>query len=60
VGSAARWRTQTIAVGLERAALDELFANVTPAAQIDNGIGLDTEEQGRTVWICHNQRTPWS
>ncbi|MGH3814719.1 MAG: hypothetical protein ACRDUV_20120, partial [Pseudonocardiaceae bacterium] len=40
--------TPTIAVGQDRAALDELFASVNPAAQIDNGIGLDTEEQGRT------------
>lgn len=52
--------TPTIAVGLDRATLDELFASVTPAAQIDNGIGLDTAEQGRTVWVCREQRRPWS
>lgn len=52
--------TPTIAVGLDRAALDGLFASVTPAAQIDNGIGLATEEQGRTVWVCRKQRMPWS
>jgi Dolichyl-phosphate-mannose-protein mannosyltransferase len=52
--------TPTIAVGLDRVALDELFASVTPAARIDNGVGLDTEEQGRTVWICREQRQPWS
>lgn len=52
--------TPSIAVGLDRAALDELFASVTPAARIDNGIGLDTQEQGRTVWVCREQREPWS
>ena len=52
--------TPTIAVGLDRATLGELFASVTPAAQIDNGVGLDTEEQGRTVWVCRDQRRPWS
>jgi hypothetical protein len=52
--------TPTIAVGLDRAALDELFASVIPAARIDNGVGVDTAEQGRTVWICREQRRPWS
>ncbi|MGQ0779186.1 MAG: glycosyltransferase family 39 protein [Pseudonocardiales bacterium] len=52
--------TPTIAVGLSRATLDELFASVTPAARIDNGLDLDTEEQGRTVWVCREQRRPWS
>ncbi len=52
--------TPTIAVGLGRAALDELFASVAPAARIDNDVGLDTEERGRTVWICREQRRPWS
>ena len=52
--------TPTIAVGLDRAALDEMFASVTPVARIDNGLGLGTEEQGRTVWVCREQRTPWS
>ncbi|MGH3754910.1 MAG: glycosyltransferase family 39 protein [Pseudonocardiaceae bacterium] len=52
--------TPTIAVGLDRVALDELFASVTPVARIDNGLGLDTEEQGRTVWVCREQRRPWS
>ena len=52
--------TPTIAVGLDRATLDELFASVIPAARIDNGIGLDTQEQGRTVWVCRQQRRPWS
>jgi hypothetical protein len=33
---------------------------VIPAARIDNGIGLDTQEQGRTVWVCRQQRRPWS
>jgi 4-amino-4-deoxy-L-arabinose transferase-like glycosyltransferase len=52
--------TLTIAVGLDRTTLDGLFASVTPVAQIDNGIGVNNAERGRTVWICRAQRTPWS
>jgi 4-amino-4-deoxy-L-arabinose transferase-like glycosyltransferase len=49
----------TIAVGLDRSALETLFASVIPVATIDNGVGVDTAEQGRTVWICRGQRMPW-
>lgn len=52
--------TPTIAVGLGRATVDQLFASVTLAARIDNGVGLDTEEQGRAVWVCREQRRPWA
>jgi hypothetical protein len=44
----------------DQATLDEFFASVTPAARIDNGVDLDTEEQGRTVWVCRDQHRPWS
>lgn len=59
-GSPPDGATPTIAVGQDRATLDELFASVTPAARIDNGLGLDTAEQDRTVWVCREQRRLWS
>ena len=35
------------------------FGSVEAAATIDNGVGLDNEEQGRTVWLCRDQIAPW-
>jgi hypothetical protein len=26
---------------------------------IDNGVGLDNDEQGRPVWVCRDRLTPW-
>jgi hypothetical protein len=31
-----------------------------PAATIDNGVGLDNEEQGGTVFLCERPRAPWA
>jgi hypothetical protein len=59
MGFAARRATPTIAIGRDWAMLAELFASVTPATRIDNGVGLENEEQGRTVWVCRDQRRPW-
>jgi hypothetical protein len=33
---------------------------VAAAATIDNGVGLDNEEQGRTVWVASGRQEPWS
>ena len=49
-----------VAVGLPEEQLRRLFGSVEPAATIDNGVDLDNEEQGRTVWICRGQTAPWS
>jgi hypothetical protein len=32
---------------------------VAIAGRIDNGVGLDNEQQGKPVWGCHGQRSPW-
>jgi 4-amino-4-deoxy-L-arabinose transferase-like glycosyltransferase len=46
--------------GVEGAAyLRRFWADVTVAGRIDNGIGLDNEEQGKPVWVCRGQRAPW-
>ena len=30
------------------------------AARIDNGVGLDNEEQGRRDWVASDRRMAWS
>jgi hypothetical protein len=49
-----------IAVGHPEADLRPWFGRVEAAAVIDNGVGLDNEEQGRTVWIASDRLLPWS
>jgi 4-amino-4-deoxy-L-arabinose transferase-like glycosyltransferase len=36
------------------------FEGCRPAATIDNGVGLDNEEQGGTVFVCTRPREPWA
>jgi hypothetical protein len=46
--------------GTEGAAyLRRFWTGVTAAGRIDNGVGLDNEEQGKPVWLCRGQRAPW-
>jgi hypothetical protein len=33
---------------------------VTLAGRVDNGVGLDNEEQGGPIWVCRGMRVPWS
>lgn len=49
-----------LAVGIDQQQLRELFASVQAVARIDNGVQVDNEEQGRTVWLCRGQRSSWS
>jgi hypothetical protein len=52
--------TTAIAIGFaDRATLDTLFRDVRPAATLDNGVGVDNEEQGGTIWVCREPRAPW-
>ncbi|TDC76497.1 glycosyltransferase family 39 protein [Actinomadura sp. 7K507] len=39
--------------------LRRFWADVRPVTRIDNGVGLDNQEQGKPVWICRGQRAPW-
>lgn len=50
----------TVAVGFSRARLLQSFGSVEAGGVIDNGVDLDNEEQGATIWICRNQRASWS
>ena len=38
----------------------EWFGRVELAARVDNGVGLDNDEQDAPVWIARDRRAPWS
>ena len=40
--------------------LHGLCRSLTLAGRIDDGVGLDNEEQGGPIWICRGMRSPWS
>jgi hypothetical protein len=48
-----------IVVGLPEAELRRWFADVELAARIDNGVGLDNDEQGSPVWLARERLVPW-
>ena len=37
-----------------------LFGSCQQLATLDNGLGLDTEEQGMPVWVCGQPARPWA
>ncbi|MGH2595671.1 MAG: hypothetical protein ACRDH7_06885 [Actinomycetota bacterium] len=49
----------TIAIGFDRPYLREHWGSVTLAARIDNGYGVNNDEQGQPVWVCRQQRSSW-
>jgi hypothetical protein len=36
------------------------FAGCRRAASVDNGVGVENEEQGGAVWLCAGPQLPWS
>ena len=48
-----------VLVGFDEAFLRTAFGDVTRAATLDNGVGVENEEQGTPVWIGRDQRGPW-
>ncbi|RAS67099.1 dolichyl-phosphate-mannose-protein mannosyltransferase [Lentzea atacamensis] len=48
----------TVAVDDERLTRD--FRECSVVARIDNGYGLETREQGRSVAVCRGLRAPWT
>jgi hypothetical protein len=50
----------TVAVGFDRGYLSRFFSHVTQAATIDNGLGVENDEQGEVVWVCSGRRASWS
>lgn len=49
-----------VAVGFDRDELAPYFGSIRLAARIDNGVGLDNDEQDAPVWVVGDQRAAWS
>jgi len=52
--------TTVVAVGFDRPYLTQFLHDVHPAGTLDNGAGVDDDEEGAPVWICTGPRAPWS
>ncbi len=48
-----------VVVGYDQARLGAWFADCEEAARVDNGVGLDNDEQGTPIWVCRDRRTDW-
>jgi 4-amino-4-deoxy-L-arabinose transferase-like glycosyltransferase len=52
--------TVTVGVGIgEPDELSDLFGGCVLAGRLDNGLGVDNEEQGNPIVVCRDQRQPW-
>ncbi len=51
--------TTVAAVGFSSSYLSARFATCRRAGTLDNGVGVDNEEQGRPIEICRGPRRPW-
>ncbi|WP_181779780.1 glycosyltransferase family 39 protein [Pseudonocardia pini] len=51
---------RTVVVGYLEAVVRGWFTACAPAAEIDNRVGLDNQEQGRTVWLCGPPQQTWA
>jgi Dolichyl-phosphate-mannose-protein mannosyltransferase len=51
--------TVVLVVGYVREELAGWFADCTERARLDNGVGVDNEEQGNPVLVCRQPRRPW-
>ena len=49
-----------IVVGYSEERLTRWFGAVELAARVDNGVGLDNEEQGAPIWVATDRRAPWA
>jgi hypothetical protein len=49
-----------VAVGIPEERLDRWFARVAVVEQVDNGVGLENEEQGRPILTATDRLFPWS
>lgn len=52
--------TRTVlVVGYQLQSVRDLFASCRVLTRLDNGVGVDTEEQGAPVAVCTGPRLPW-
>ncbi len=49
-----------IVVGMPEQRVRALFGRVEPAGRLDNGVGLDDQEQGEPVWVARDPVAPWT
>ena len=49
-----------VMVGYQLRAVEQLFASCDVAARLDNGVGVDNEEQDAPVAVCRGPVAPWS
>ncbi|WP_332643099.1 glycosyltransferase family 39 protein [Aeromicrobium sp.] len=49
-----------VVVGMSQDQLYRWFERVEPAATIDNGAGVDNDEQGEQIWVCSGPIEPWA
>ncbi|MGY1703803.1 glycosyltransferase family 39 protein [Geodermatophilus sp. SYSU D00697] len=52
--------TSVVAVGFPEDELARWFARVEPAGRVDNGVGLDNDEQGVPIRLATDRRVSWS
>ncbi|HEY4419061.1 MAG TPA: glycosyltransferase family 39 protein [Pseudonocardia sp.] len=51
--------TTVIAVAFTQEQLRSWFSRVELAGRIDNGVGLENDEQGTAVWVASGRLAPW-
>jgi hypothetical protein len=49
-----------VVVGYQLGDVRQLFGSCTVVARLDNGLGVDNEEQRAPVAVCREPRMPWS
>jgi hypothetical protein len=52
--------TTAVTVGLPLPYLRARFASCTAAGVLDNGVGVDNEEQGRIIAVCRDPTGGWA
>jgi hypothetical protein len=53
------WATAAVTIGYDESDLRAWFRTVRPLTTINNGVHLDNDEQGETVWLCSGPTTSW-
>ncbi len=49
-----------VIVGLPRERIDSWCSDLVEVARIDNGVGLENDEQGAPVWTCRSLSQSWN
>ena len=52
--------TSALLVGVDPSTATADFVGCRVRARIDDGVGLNNQEQGDPVWVCSGVREPWS